>query len=71
MSVIKERIFGAVTVMDEKDAAKVWDVIRFQFGFPVDLPTEEEVKILNAYKNGDDEYQPFISHAELIKELQR
>ena len=62
---------SAVKFLKRQDAAKVWDVIRFKFGFPVDLPTEEEVKILNAYKDGDDDYQPFISHAELIKELQR
>jgi len=52
MSAIKERIFGAITVMSEEDA-----------------PTDEEIKIITAYKNGEKEYQPFITHEELIKEL--
>ena len=37
--------------------------------FPEDEPSEEEVRTFNAYKNGDDEYQPYISHEELVKEL--
>ena len=31
MSNIKERIFGAVTVMSEEDAQKVWDLILSTF----------------------------------------
>jgi len=69
MSAVKERIFGAITVMDEEDAIKIWEIIRIQFSFPEDEPSEEEVRTFNAYKNGDDEYQPYISHEELVKEL--
>lgn len=32
-------------------------------------PTPEEIEILNAYKNGDERYQPSISHKTLKKEL--
>lgn len=32
-------------------------------------PDEDELKILKAYKNGDPEYQPAITHEELLKEL--
>lgn len=32
-------------------------------------PTEDEAKIIVAYENGDEEYQPYISHEALKKEL--
>jgi len=44
-------------------------VITMNFGFPTDTPTEEETAILDAYENGDPEYQPFMTHEELLKEL--
>jgi len=69
MSAVKERIMGAVTVMSEADAKKIWDVIRLQFEIDTDIPTDEEIAIINAYKRGDDEYQPYTSHEELKKEL--
>lgn len=28
MSNVKERIFGAVTIMSEKDAEKIWELIK-------------------------------------------
>jgi len=34
------------------------------------LPTDEEVKIFDAYKKGDEDYQPFITHDDLKKELE-
>ena len=69
MSVIKERILGAITVMSDTDALKIWGIIQMQFSFPQDMPTDDEVKIIEAYKNGDEEYQPHISHDDLKKEL--
>ena len=69
MSVIKERLFGAITVMNEKDAAKMWRFVRSQFSFPEDEPTEEEIAAVKAYENGDEEYQPYISHEDLIQKL--
>ena len=69
MSAVKERILGAVTVMNEEDALKVWDVIRLQFGFPVDKPMDDEILIMKAYKNGEENYLPFVTHEELKKEL--
>lgn len=56
MSTVKERILGAVTIMSEEDAEKV-------------APDQEEIWALNAYKSGDEDYQPSCSQEELIKEL--
>ena len=69
MSVIKERILGAITVMSEEDATKIWELIEIKFGFPEDSPTNEEIEIINAYNNGVDEYQPYFTHTELKNEL--
>jgi hypothetical protein len=52
-----------------KDAMKVWEVIKMQFGFPIDIPTDEEIEIMNAYKKGHDDYCPYITHEDLKKEL--
>lgn len=32
-------------------------------------PTAEEIAILDAYENGEAEYQPTMTQAELLKEL--
>ena len=69
MSAVKERIIGAITVMSEEDAIKVWELIEISFGFPEEDPTDEEIKIMEAYKRGDEEYQPYITHEDLKKEL--
>ena len=69
MSVVKERILGAITVMNEEDAAKIWSIIKSYFAFSDEMPTEEEKAIIHAYKNNDADYQPFISHEELKREL--
>jgi hypothetical protein len=67
LSAVKERILGAVTVMREEDAIKVWEIIKARFAFDEDMPTDEEMKIMQAYKNGDEEYQPCITHEDLRK----
>lgn len=72
MSEVKERILGAVTIMSEEDAQKVWDLIRTTFtlsNLEEVVPDAEEVAILEAYHAGVDEYQPVISHEDLLKEL--
>ena len=72
MSNIKERILGAVTVMSEKDAEKVWNLIMATFALAnadeVE-PDPDEEEIMLAYKSGTPEYQPTISQEDLIKEL--
>ena len=72
MSNIKERIFGAVTVMSEEDAQKVWDLILSTFtldNIEQVVPEPDEQAIMKAYKNGDPNYQPSVSQEDLLKEL--
>lgn len=72
MSNVKERILGAVTVMSEEDAKKVWELICATFilnNAEEEIPDPEELEAMNAYKAGDPDYQPSISQSELIKEL--
>lgn len=59
MSSVKERIFGAVTIMSEKDAEKIWELIQANFvlGNAEEVPAEpEEIEALDAYQNGNPEY---------------
>ena len=58
-----------LSLLWEKEALQIWDIIKMRFRFPVDDPTSEEIEIINAYERGDAEYQPFISHEELKREL--
>ena len=69
MSVVKERLFGAITVMSEEYAEKIWEIIKLQFAFPEEIPSEEEQAIICSYKNNEADYQPFISHDDLKREL--
>ena len=72
MSNIKEGIFGAVTVMSEEDAQKVWELILSTFSLDSIeqvLPEPEEQAAINAYQNGDPDYQPSVSQEDLIREL--
>ena len=75
MTIIKERIIGAITVMSEKEAETVWNIIKQEFGdksmmwdeLEADEPTAEELDIIKKYENGDDMYQPYILHEDLKK----
>ncbi len=68
MSLIKERIIGAITIMSESDAEKVWKIIMQEFSEEVD-PSKEELEIIKAYNSGDEKYQPYMSHQDIKKEL--
>lgn len=72
MSNIKERIFGAVTVMSDEDAQKVWNLILSTFALndlEQVIPDPDEQDAINAYKTGEADYQPTVSQEELLKEL--
>lgn len=72
MSNIKERIFGAVTVMSEADAQKVWELILSTFALnnvEQIVPDSDEQAAMDAYKNGNPDYQPSVSQEDLLKEL--
>lgn len=68
MSDIKERIFGAVTVMNEKDAASLWKIIIDNFadwsGIEEVPPYADEIE---AIKRGEMEYRngEIYSHDEV------
>lgn len=72
MSNIKERIIGGVTIMSEKDAEKIWNLIQASFILP-DIeevePDPDELEALRRYEAGDPDYQPSISAEDLKKEL--
>lgn len=72
MSTVKERIIGAVSIMPEKEAEKLWTLIQETFALSnaeeVE-PDEDEIKALNAFHNGDPDYQPVYSQKDVLKEL--
>ena len=73
MSNVKERIMGAVTIMSEKDAIRVWELIQgvFVLNNAEEVePTPDELASIRAYKSGEQDYQPAISHEELLRELE-
>lgn len=72
MSVIKERIIGAVSIMNEQDAAKVWDLIQATFALSnvkETKPEQDELDSLAAYQNSDPEYLPTYTQEDVLKEL--
>ena len=72
MSNVKERILGAVTIMSEKDAEKVWNLIQSAFALSnaeEEVPDEEELAAMYAYAAGDPEYEPALSRDRVMKEL--
>ena len=76
MSNVKERLIGAITVMDEDTAVMLWDYIQHSCvprtsldDVPEVEPTNGETAVLDAYERGVEEYQPYISEDDLRKEL--
>lgn len=76
MEAVKKKLIGAINLMSLEDATSLWEyVINSHFSrIPLDSveeadPTDDEIKVLDAYENGDDAYQPYISHDDLKKEL--
>ena len=56
MSNVKERIFGAVTIMSEEDAVKVWNLIQGAVALSNAeevAPYPDELAAIAAYKAGD------------------
>lgn len=74
MSAIKERIFGAVTIMDDSDAEKVWDFVinnlspRSWDDIEEVSPDEWDLKMLDEIDT-DSDCHKFISQEDLLKEL--
>ncbi len=74
MSSVKERIIGAVTVMDEKDAIHFWELIQVTFqkrewnAVPEEAPDEIDLAML-AEIDENPECHDFLSSADALKEL--
>ncbi len=74
MNAIKERILGAVAVMDDADAEKVWDFVihnltsRSWDDIEEVSPDEWDLKMLDDIKSNPDCHK-FISQEDLLKEL--
>lgn len=77
MTAIKEKLIGAISIMSDSDAMILWETVQNEYVArkktwddigEVD-PTEEEIEILNAYERGDENYQPVMTHEELLKHL--
>lgn len=72
MSGLKERIFGAVTVMSEKDAAALWNMILENFAAWENIetvsPDETDLAMLSEIKN-NPECSMFVSSENMMKEL--
>lgn len=73
MSAIKERIFGAITVMSDEDARRLWNLISTEFSshsweeIETVSPDDWDIKMLN---NLDDpDCHEFISSEDAMKEL--
>jgi len=71
MANIRERIIGAVSVMDDNRAMRLWHDIQnlYSHNYDVVHATPEEIEALDAYERGDEEYQPSISLDDLAREL--
>lgn len=76
MSAVKERLIGAITVMTENEALLLWEDLKNSYTKRSDLtdvdevePTDEEIKILDAFENDDPKYAPDTSIEDLKSEL--
>lgn len=73
MSAVKERILGAVTIMDEADAQMLWNMIIQTFGTGWNdieevEPDEWDLQMLKEIKD-DPECHEFLSEKDAMKEL--
>ena len=76
MEAVKEKLIGAINLMSLEDATSLWEYVINSRTLRTSLDsveeiesTDDELKILEAYENGDEAYQPYISHEDLKKEL--
>ena len=72
MSDVKERSIGAVTIMNDKDAAKVWELFQGAFAFfnaPEEQPDPEDLEVIAAYQNNDPDYQAHFPSEDVKKLL--
>ncbi len=74
MSSVKERIIGAVTIMNEEDAAKIWNIIMTTFqqkewsNIPEEVPDDIDLAMLSEIKK-DPECHEFVTSKEAMNLL--
>lgn len=73
MSAVKERILGAVTVMNENDAQILWNMITQTFGVNWENieeiePDDWDLQILSEIRS-DPECHEFVAEKDAMKEL--
>lgn len=73
MSAVKERILGAVAIMDEDDAQKLWNIITQTFGsgwgnIEEVMPDSWDMQMISEIK-ADPECHEFASEKDAMEEL--
>lgn len=73
MSAVKERIFGAITIMTDADAEKVWSLIKGQFPYDWDnietiTPDDWDKEMLDGIAT-DPDCHVFVSAESVMSEL--
>ena len=72
MNAIKERIIGAITIMADEDAEKIWNIIQATFtleNLESVEPTDDELSALKAYQEKNPEYTATLTSDEVMREL--
>lgn len=73
-AMIKERIYGAVSIMSKEEASCLWDIITSGFmhrswsDIPETAPDEIDLQMLKEIDE-DPECHEFVSEEEMLKEL--
>ena len=77
MNALKERILGAVTVMDDRDMARLWGIIEDEFGnndaewgtIPEEAPDEIDLRMLKEIEEDSDcrEFMPASEAEKILK----
>lgn len=74
---IKEKITTLLDIMTEEQAEIVLEYIQDTFelrqkstwdNVEEDMPTPDEIEIINSYNEGDDDYKPAVTHEQIKKE---
>lgn len=72
MSETKERIIGAISIMNEQQAERVWALIQSTFRLTnaeEAEPSNEELQAMIAYHNGEADYRPVYTQKDVMIEL--
>lgn len=74
-AILKERIFGAISIMNEEEISYLWDIITSGFrhrswsDIPETKPDEIDMQMLKEMDE-DPECHEFVSEEEMLKELE-